>query len=86
MAIMDSCYMNTPDRLGELRKLIQITHDNDAILVINWHSNNYNEKDFPGYRKAYIEIIEACKAEDARFGTLGEFYMEMMKSERAIRR
>ncbi len=89
MAIMDSCYMNTPDKRGELRKLIQVTRDNDAILVINWHSNNYNEKDFPGYRKAYIEIIEACKAEDARFGKLEEFYEEMMeerKSDKALRR
>ena len=89
MAIMDSCYMNTPDRLRELYKLIQLTRDNDAVLVINWHSNNYNEKDFPGYREAYIEIIEACKAEGARFGTLEEFYEEMMeerKGDKALRR
>lgn len=77
MAIMDSCYMNTPDRLRELHKLIQMTRDNDAILVINWHNNNYNEKDFPGYRKAYIEVIEACKAEGGRFGTLGEFFGDL---------
>ena len=80
MAVMDSCYMNTPERLRELHKLIQITRDNDAILVINWHSNNYNEKDFPGYRKAYIEIIEECKLQGARFETLNGFYQELISS------
>lgn len=81
MAVMDSCYMATPNRRNELQNLIRITRNNDSILVINWHSNNFNSKDFPGYKNAYLEIIDECKLEGARFMTLGEYYSQITKMD-----
>ena len=74
MAIMDSCYMGSNERKKLLIDLIEETIKNNAILVINWHSNNYNTKDYPGYRDAYIDIIKTCISYSAVFNTLSGFY------------
>ena len=73
LAIMDSCYKNTKNRKEELLKIIDLTIANDSVLVINWHSNNFNEKEFPGYKDVYVEIIEVCKEYNAVFDTLNNF-------------
>jgi peptidoglycan/xylan/chitin deacetylase (PgdA/CDA1 family) len=82
MAIMDSCYMGSYERQKYLHCLIDKAIKNSAILVINWHSNNYNPMDYPGYRDAYIEIIKICKTYGAVFNTLTGFYEEkLIKSQ-----
>lgn len=73
LAIMDSCYMNSFNRIHKLQDIILKCIDNDAVLVLNWHSNNYHEKEFPGWKDAYIEVIEICMKYDANFQTLKEF-------------
>ena len=74
LVIMDSCYMNTKDREEKLKELINITEDSNGVLVINWHNNYFCEKEFPGWRQAYIQIIEECLNRDAIIKPLSFFY------------
>ena len=78
--IMDSCFMATKNRKTKLLNLLDLTEKNDAVLVINWHHRSFNEMEFPGYKRAYCEIIEECKKRNAVFRTLGEYYTEIQKS------
>jgi len=74
MAIMDGTYMKSKNRLENLKKFIDLVARNDAILVVNWHSNNYHEKEYPGFKDAYVEIIEHCVSQEAKFDTLINFH------------
>lgn len=76
-AIMDSCFSSTENKWHKLQELIDTTILNDSILVLNWHSNNYSETDFPGYKSDYIRIIQTCLRQGARFYTLKEYYDEL---------
>ena len=74
LAIMDSCYMNKINRLDSLRNIIDKTIENDAILVVNWHTNKFNEKEFPGFKSAYVDLIEEFLKWGASFDTLINYY------------
>lgn len=74
LTIMDSCFMNTANRKEMLEDIMKICIRNESILVLNWHSNNFNEKEYPGYKKAYCEVIESCLEKNASFSTLSYFY------------
>ena len=74
LAIMDSCYMNTSNRENALKKIIDTCIEEESILVINWHSNNFHEKEYPSYKKSYCKIIELCLDNNAEFNTLSYYY------------
>jgi peptidoglycan/xylan/chitin deacetylase (PgdA/CDA1 family) len=79
MAIMDSCYVEERNRTSKLRELIEKVIANDAVLVVNWHSNRFNKQEFSQYMDTYIELIEVCKKHKAMFDTLQTFYTEAKK-------
>lgn len=72
LSIMDSCYMEDPMRDVKVLELIKATDDKDGILVLNWHSNSYNPRDYPGYKESYKKMIELLKSHGARFVLLGD--------------
>ena len=74
LVIMDSCFMDTDERNKKLSYLLDITEKNNSILVINWHQRSFNENEFPGYKKAYCDIIKECIKRGAIFRTLGDYY------------
>jgi len=76
MVIMDECFMNTSNKIEKLSYLLDITENNNSILVINWHQRSFNENEFPGYKKTYCDIIEECKKRNAIFKTLRDYYSE----------
>ena len=78
MTVMDTEYMVIPDSWEKVKKIMDIVEENDSIFVINWHQRPFNEKEFPGYKAAYIRIIEECKRRNARFATMSEFYNELI--------
>ncbi|HOF59736.1 MAG TPA: polysaccharide deacetylase family protein [Candidatus Syntrophosphaera sp.] len=77
LAIMDSCYAEDGRREQLLEQIISQTKENDAILVLNWHSNSWNAGEYPGYKEFYINIV--CRLIDAgaEFKTLVEFWKEL---------
>jgi hypothetical protein len=58
--LMDKCFMESKNRWDDLENYIDICEKQGAILVINFHNHSFNDKEFPGYSKAYVRIIERC--------------------------
>jgi peptidoglycan/xylan/chitin deacetylase (PgdA/CDA1 family) len=74
LVVMDSCFMEHQNPWSKLDELTQICIDNNAYMVINWHSNNYSEADYPGYMDAYVKLLEYFKSKNAKFLTLEQAY------------
>lgn len=74
--IMDTCFMNDPNRWEKLELIIHQCKNNDGVLVVNFHNHVFNDLEYPGYTEAYIRIIEKCKAHNAIFETLSVYYNE----------
>lgn len=76
LSIMDSCYMEDKNREQHLIQLIEKTQSHNGVLVLNWHSNNFDEGDFHGYKTNYISVIKEFKTMGAEFKTLKEYWEE----------
>jgi peptidoglycan/xylan/chitin deacetylase (PgdA/CDA1 family) len=70
--IMDTCFMSDNHRWAKLEEIIDICYKENAVLVVNFHNHVFNEKEFPGFRSAYIRIIERCLDRDGKFITFNE--------------
>ena len=77
LAIMDSCFLEDPDRDDNLKKIIDLTIANDGVLVLNWHSNSWHPDEYKEYKEKYVGLIKLFKAQGAIIKTLGEFYLEL---------
>ena len=71
---MDSCFENDIDRWVKLEQLIVQAENENGILVINFHTNNFDEVEFPAYKHNYMRIIEILKERGAEFMTMREVY------------
>jgi hypothetical protein len=76
MVIMDNAFVNCYNKWNKLKRIIEMVEENDSLLVINWHTNNYNKQDYPNFKKDYIKIVEECKNFNAKFYTMKEYYLE----------
>lgn len=77
MAIMDvSC---TPvDRiLDNLDEIIRLSEEHDAVMVINWHTNYFDEQEFPGFSNTYETIIRRCQKYGAEIKPLIDWYTSL---------
>ncbi len=72
LTIMDSCFADTKDRWERLEEIIAEIDNQNAVLVINFHTNNFDEVEFPEYKSNYIRLIETLQAKGARFITMRE--------------
>ncbi len=74
LSIMDSCFMQDPDRDRKLSIIMEQVEKSNGVLVINWHSNNFNDFEYPGYADTYYRLIREFRCLGAEFSTLGESY------------
>ncbi len=76
LTVMDVCFMRMKEkeRWNKFHQLLDIIEENDAIMVINFHHRVYNEKEYPGYKAAYIKIIETALKRNAEIGPLINFF------------
>lgn len=72
--LMDMPYMLKKDRRTALDALFNLCDEKGAVLVVNFHNDKFNKKDYPGYRDAYVELIERALDKGAVFKTLQEYY------------
>lgn len=72
MTIMDSCFEADKDRWNKLEQMIAEIDKQNACLVINFHTNNFDEIDFPHYKQNYIRLIEILQQKGAKFMTMRE--------------
>lgn len=81
MIIMDTPFNKLSNKWEELKRIIEICIKKNALLVINWHTDNYHPKEFPGFRDDYLQIIEECRKVPNKFYTLKEYYYEVLKKD-----
>jgi hypothetical protein len=77
LIIMDTCFMNDPNRWKKLNEIINYCIENNSILVINFHNHVFNNLEYPDYMESYKRIIHECKLHNAVFKTLEEYYYEL---------
>lgn len=80
LVIMDSCFESDKDRWKKLEQLIAQAEKGKGILVINFHTNNFDEVEFPNYKSNYVRLIETLQERDAEFMTMREAY-KMIKQQ-----
>jgi peptidoglycan/xylan/chitin deacetylase (PgdA/CDA1 family) len=76
MSIMDVTFVNVKNKWEKFKTIVDKTVKENSILVINWHTNYFNEIEFPNYKADYIKIIEECKKYNSKFYTLIDYYLE----------
>jgi hypothetical protein len=77
LALMDSCVMSKSSPLEQAIQIIELADEKGACLVLNWHQRMFNEKEFPGYKKMYLDLIVECRRRGAAFMTIGEYVRNM---------
>ena len=78
LTIMDSCFEEEKDRWEQLQKIIKQAEDKNAIIVINFHTNNFDEVEYPANKSNYIRLIEMLQEHGAKFMTMGEAYKHIL--------
>jgi hypothetical protein len=73
LALMDGCVMRKRDPLSEAINVINLADEKGACLVLNWHQERFNEKEFPGWMDIYLHLIKECRRRKAHFTTIGEY-------------
>jgi hypothetical protein len=48
---MNTCFMANKDRWEELDKLFDVCEKKSSVLVINFHNQVFNEKEYPSFFK-----------------------------------
>uniref|UniRef100_UPI00404A7E49 polysaccharide deacetylase family protein n=2 Tax=Flavobacterium sp. TaxID=239 RepID=UPI00404A7E49 len=74
LVIMDSCFANKKDNWEYLDIIVNQAIENNGIVTINWHNNNYNSIEYPMYRQNYIDLIKYLLDKGGNFATLKEIY------------
>jgi peptidoglycan/xylan/chitin deacetylase (PgdA/CDA1 family) len=73
MVLMDTTFCNHPQKWNEFNKILKVSKRENSILVLNWHTNNFNDDEFPNFKTDFIKILEILKNENAIFNTLREY-------------
>lgn len=72
LTIMDGPLFASSASVGEAwskcKELIDYCEENGALLTVLWHSNRFNEKEWPGQEVVYGKIIEECQRRSAFIG------------------
>lgn len=72
LTLMDSCFMAKPNKWNEYENLLDQCENKGAVMVINFHQHVYSKYDFPGYKEAYIQLIDRALERGAKFFTLSQ--------------
>jgi len=78
LSVMDVCFMpiKESERWDRFHRLLDEIEKNDAVMVINFHHRVYNEKEYPGYKAAYVRIIETSLKRNAQIGPMVKFFQD----------
>ena len=74
MTIMDGPFSEVENRWERFMEIIEETERMGGYLVINYHNNNFDSFDNPGFKEDYIRMLEILHGRGAKFMTLGEAY------------
>jgi len=77
LVIMDISLKPVQRIIDQLDYLIDLTEKENGILVVNWHTNYFDESEFPEFSRTYISIIEKCLERSVAIKTLSGWYEEL---------
>lgn len=64
-------------------RLLAEAAENDAVMTALWHPRYFNEREFPGYRRLYVRLVERALEMGAWVGPPGELY-ESLRTRGAL--
>jgi peptidoglycan/xylan/chitin deacetylase (PgdA/CDA1 family) len=69
LAIMDvplfDSSNDTEDAWHKSEELISRAENDGGLLAVLWHSNRFDDEEYPGQEQIYVRIIEECKRRNA---------------------
>jgi peptidoglycan/xylan/chitin deacetylase (PgdA/CDA1 family) len=74
LIIMDATITSKENCWEECKRLIDTVKKYGGVLTIDWHQRGFNEKEFPGWKKTYTEIIKYCIKENAWIEPMDSIY------------
>ncbi|WP_435361977.1 polysaccharide deacetylase family protein [Haloarchaeobius sp. DFWS5] len=63
------------------RELLTEAAANDAVMTVLWHPRYFNDREFPGYRRVYRDLVEQALDMGAWVGSPGEFYTTYLEPD-----
>lgn len=81
LAIMDICFMPITNKWDVFKSLVEITKEQNGILVLNWHQRVFNENEFPQYAFYYEKMIVYLQEQGAEIMPLGQFYQQIKNND-----
>lgn len=84
LIIMDDAFVPDSERWMNLQKIMDDVKERDGLLVLNWHSDNFNESEFPGYVSSFKTVIDECLKRNAKFYKLNDYYNEVLSTKNKI--
>lgn len=77
-SVMDAAVMDSGDSMAAVKetcdRLLERTRDECGVLVLNWHQNVFNMRDYPGWTEIYAYLIERAQEMGAWVGPPGKLY------------
>ena len=65
---------NTDEAWGKCKKLINQAEKKGALITMVWHTERFNEKEYPGQMAIYEKLIVECKKRGAFICTGKEIF------------
>lgn len=81
MTVMDVSFMPMDEnkRWNKFLKLLDVTEQHNAVMVINFHNRVYNEREYPGYKTSYCRMIEESLKRKAEIGPMINFFNQLQQ-------
>ena len=77
-SVMDAAIMDSGDSIESIQqtcdRLLERARAERSVLVLNWHQNVFNMRDYPGWTEIYAYLIERALEMDAWVGPPGRLY------------
>lgn len=85
LTIMEQALPNPASAFDEAwsvcKELLEDAATHGATMTVLWHPRVFSEREFPGYRRLYSQVIEWALAEGAWVGPPGEYYRLIESTE-----
>jgi peptidoglycan/xylan/chitin deacetylase (PgdA/CDA1 family) len=78
MVLMDTPFSNDKNKWLRLESIITTAKEKNGVVVLNWHTDSFNDKEFPSFKSDFINIIKRLMDKGAEFNTLEGFYKKMV--------
>lgn len=69
---------------AECDRLLREAAENEAVMTVLWHPRFFNEREFPGNRRLYRQLVERALEMGAWVGPPGEAWKRLTEGDEAV--